>query len=200
MKKKMNMRKLMMAMVIMIAGVGAAAADTQWSQVSWYTAVSVAHSITYAVYNSTLACSQTAMYYVEPPPINGKQTKINASTDQTGVYKCQNGTQGVIKVNNDGSVGINVTAVFNQVTTGVRPKISGTNAGWEATCSGTCTTGDCALASTCEVLGTGPVQIAYDLPMNSSKEYWLWADFNGVAGTAAPTKGNMTTNATKAAT
>ena len=191
------MRKILMVLTVMLAAVGVASADTQWAQVSWFTAESVAHSIHYGIYNSTLACSQTALYYVEPPPINGIATKLNASTDSTGQYKCQNSTQGAIAIYNDGSVGLNISATFNQITTGVRPKIGATNHAWEATCSGTCTTGDCALAATCELLSTSPTQVAYNLAQNSSKQFWLWADFKGVAGTAAPTKGNMTTNATK---
>jgi hypothetical protein len=197
---KMQMRRILMALVVLMASVGAASADTQWAEVSWFTAQSVAHSIHYAIYNATIACSQTALYYVEPPPINGIAKKLNASTDQTGQYKCQNVTQGAIKIYNDGSVGINVTAKFNQITTGVRPKLGGSDAAWQQVCSGTCTTGDCTLSNTCLLLSTvGDTQIAYNIPQNSSQEYWLWADFVGVAGTTAPTKGNMTTNATMSA-
>jgi len=191
------MRKLLMVLTVMLAGIGAAAADTQWAQVSWFTAESVAHSIHYGIYNATLACSQTALYYVEPSPINGIANRINASTDQTGQYKCQNSTQGAIAIYNDGSVGLNISAKFNQITTGVRPKIGRTNNAWQTVCSGTCTTADCALAANCILLSTGDHQIAYNLAQNSSEQFWLWADFKGVAGTAAPTKGNMTTNATK---
>jgi hypothetical protein len=194
----MKISRALVAMVVLLAAAGSAAADTKWSQISWYTAVSVAHSVVYGIYNSTVACSQTALYYVEPPPINGVEQKINATTDQTGLYPCQNSTQGAFKIQNDGSVGINVSATFNQITTGVRPKIAGADAAWEAACAGTCTSGDCALSSACILLNTGYQQVAYNIPQNSSKEYWLWADFVGVAGTAAPTKGNLTTNATQA--
>ena len=194
----MKLSRTLMALTIMLAAVGTAAADTQWSQVSWYTAVSVAHSIVYGIYNSTVACSQTALYYVEKPPINGIENRINATTDQTGLYPCQNTTQGAFKIQNDGSVGINVSATFNQITTGVRPKIATANGGWEATCSGTCTGAGCNLNAHCIQLSTSFQQVLYNLPQNSSKEMWLWADFKGVAGTAAPTKGNLTTNATKA--
>lgn len=194
----MKLSRALMALTILFAAVGTAAADTQWSQVSWYTAVSVAHSIVYGIYNSTVACSQTALYYVEPVPINGIEQKINATTDQTGAYPCQNATQGAFKIQNDGSVGINVSATFNQITTGVRPKIATDNAGWEAACSGTCTGGGCDLSANCILLSTSYQQVLYNLPQNSSEEMWLWADFNGVAGTAAPTKGNLTTNATQA--
>jgi hypothetical protein len=189
-----------MALVVLLAAIGSASADTKWSQVSWYTAISVAHSIVYGIYNASIACSQTALYYVEPAPINGIEQKINATTDQTGAYSCQNDTQGAIKIVNDGSVGINVTAEFSQITTGVRPKIGGTDAAWEQACSGTCTTGDCALSANCIMLTTLPQQVAYNIAQNDSKEYWLWADFVGVAGTTSPTKGNMTTNATRYAT
>jgi hypothetical protein len=194
----MKYGRALMALVVLLATVGPVAADTKWSQISWYTAVSVAHSIVYGIYNNTVACSQTALYYVEPAPINGIATKLNASTDQTGLYPCQNTTQGAFKVQNDGSVGLNVSATFNQITTGVRPKIGGADAAWEAACTGTCTTGDCALSANCIALTTSFQQVAYNIPQNSSKEYWLWADFKGVAGTAAPTKGNLTTNATQA--
>jgi hypothetical protein len=196
----MNMKygRALMALVVLLATVGPVAADTKWSQISWYTAISVAHSIVYGIYNNTVACSQTALYYVETPPINGIENKINATTDQTGQFPCQNASQGAFKIQNDGSVGLNVSATFNQITTGVRPKIGGANAAWETTCSGTCTSADCALSANCIMLNTNFQQVAYNIPQNSSKEYWLWADFKGVAGTAAPTKGNLTTNATKA--
>lgn len=194
----MKLSKTLVAMVVLLAAVGSAAADTKWSQVSWYTAVSVAHSIVYGIYNSTVACTQTALYYVEPAPINGDAQKLNATTDLTGAYPCQNSTQGAFKIQNDGTVGINVSATFGQITTGVSPKIGGADAAWESACSGTCTSGDCALSSACILLSTGPEQVAYNVPQNSSKEYWLWADFSGVAGTAAPTSGNLTTNATQA--
>jgi hypothetical protein len=194
----MEMKKVLMALVVMTAMIGAAAADTQWSQVGWLTAESVAHSISYGIYNATLACSQTALFYVEPAPIDGTQTKINATMDEAGEYACQTDSQGAFKVNNDGSVGINVTIVFSQITTGVSPKVATADAGWQATCDGTCTHEGCDLSSKCILLSTSPEQVIYNLAQNSSKEMWLWADFNGVAGTAAPTKGNMTTEATKA--
>jgi hypothetical protein len=186
------MRILFTLAVLMVAA-GAAAADTQWSQVSWFTGVSVAHHIEYGVYNSSLACSQNALYYVEPTPIDGSEQKINASTDSTGNYKCQDASKGAIKVVNDGSVGLNVTAAFNQVTSGVAMKVATANAGYESACSGTCTAGGCDLSAKCLAVATSNVQIAYNLPQNASKEYWMWADFAGVAGTAQPTKGNLTT-------
>jgi len=187
-----------MALVVMTTMVGAASADTQWSQIGWYVAESVAHSISYGVYNSTVACSQTALYYVEPNPIDGSETKINASTDDTGVYVCQNATQGAFIINNDGSVGINVSVVFSQITSGVSPKIATANDGWVETCTGTCTGAGCDLSADCITLTTDYQQVIYNLPQNTSEEMWLWADFSGVAGTAAPTTGNLTTNATKA--
>jgi len=186
-----------MALVVLLAAAGSAAADTKWSQVSWYVAYSVAHSITYGVYNSTLACSQTALYYVEPTPINGVQTKINASTDQTGAYPCQNLTQGALTIHNDGSVGLNISANFNQITTGVRPKIATDDAGWETSCSGTCDSGSCDLSANCVALNMSDQLIKYNLAQNTSQQYWLWADFKGVAGTAVPTKGNLTTTAVR---
>jgi hypothetical protein len=189
-------KALMALFVLTVVSVGAAA-DSQWSQVSWFTAESVAHSISYGVYNASLACSQTALYYVEPAPIDGDETKLNATTDSTGSYLCQNDSQGAIVVNNDGSVGINVTAAFNQITSGVSMKIATANAGWEGTCSGTCDAGSCDLSANCLALSTGDVQIAYNLAQNASQEYYLWADFNNVVGTVAPTKGNMTTTAVK---
>lgn len=192
----MKQLRYLATLAVLIAAVGAASADsTQWSQVSWYTAVSVAHSISYGVYNTTLACSQTALYYVEPAPINGIAYKLNASTDQTGAYMCQNSTQGAIKINNDGSVGINVSASFDQITSGVRMKIAKGQDGYQAACTGVCNATSCDLTSDCVQLTTGSAQVAYNLPQNSSQEYWLYADFKGVAGTAAPTKGNMTTSA-----
>jgi len=191
----MKQLRYLATLAVLMVAVGSAAADTQWSQVSWYTAVSVAHSISYGVYNTTLACSQTALYYVEPSPINGIATKLNASTDQTGVYPCQNATQGAIRISNDGSVGINVTADFNQVTSGVRMKIAKGEGGWQTACDGVCNATSCALTADCVQITTSPVQVAYNLPQNSSQEYWLYADFKGVAGTSAPTKGNLSTSA-----
>ena len=191
----MRQTKYMAALAALMLVAGFAAADQQWSQVSWYTAVSVAHSISYGVYNSTLACSQTALYYVEPAPINGVANKLNASTDSAGTYACQNFTQGAIKVNNDGSVGINVSAEFNQITTGVRMKIAKGPDGYQSTCDGVCNATSCTLTADCIQVTTGPAQVAYNIAQNTSQEYWLYADFNGVAGTAAPTKGNMTTTA-----
>jgi hypothetical protein len=47
------------------------------------------------------------------------------------------------------------------------------------------------------MINVTPVRISYNLPMNTSKEYWMWADFKNVIGTSEPTKGNLTTNATK---
>lgn len=189
--------RVFLTLAVLMAASGLAAADAQWSQVSWFTAQTVAHSVSYGVYNTTLACSQTALYYVEPSPINGIQNKINASTDSTGVYLCQNTTQGAIRITNTGSVAINVSAQFNQITTGVTPKIATANAGWQSACSGICNKTVCNLAAACLTLTTGSVPINYDLAQNVSQTYWLWADFNGVAGTTSPTKGNMTTTAVK---
>ena len=193
----MKQMRVLYALAVLMVAAGAAAADTQWSQISWFTAETVAHSISYGVYNETYACSQTALYYVEKPPINGIAVKLNASTDQAATYYCQNTTQGAIKINNDGSVGINVSAQFNQITTGVRVKAATANNGWESACSGTCGAGGCDLSAACIQLSTSPAQVAYNLAQNSSQEYWLWADFKGVAGTVSPTKGNMTTTAVK---
>jgi len=193
----MKQMRVFSTLAVLMVAAGMAAADTQWSQVSWFTAQTVAHSISYAVYNETDACSQTALYYVEPSPINGVQTKINASTDSTGALKCQNISQGAIVVTNTGSVGINVSAEFNQITTGVTMKIAINDTGWQASCAGVCNKTECNLNATCLALSTSPVWIRYDLAQNASQEYWLWADFNGVAGTTSPTKGNMTTTAVK---
>lgn len=183
--------------VFLFASVGMVSADSQWSQVSWYTAESVAHSISYGIYNSSLACSQTAIYYVEPAPIDGDETKINASTDSTGDYVCQNTTQGVIVVSNDGSVAINLTAAFNQITTGVTMKIGTHNDAWQLSCDGVCNSTVCDLSTSCIRLNTSAIQIDYNLLQNATEEFWLWADFNNVAGTVSPTKGNMTTTAVK---
>lgn len=190
--------KRFLAALVFVAMIGCAAADTQWSQVSWFVAQSVAHSITYGVYNSSIACSQNALYYVEPGVVDGVATKINASSDQTGNYHCQNSTQGAFRINNDGSVGINISAKLSQVTSGVRPKLATHNWGWESACSGTCTGAGCNLTLKCILINTSYRQIIYNLPQNSSKEIYLWADFKGVAGTVSPSKGNLTTNATMA--
>jgi len=179
-----------------ISSSASSSSDTQWSQVFWFTAESIAHSITYGIYNSSLACSQTSLFYVEPPVIDGFETKINASTDDTGTYKCQNETQGVIIISNDGSVSLNISATFNQITTGVSPKIATSNDGWEDTCSGTCTGAGCDLSATCVELTTDYKQVIFNLTQNTSQEMWLWADFNNVEGTISPTLGNLTTNAT----
>jgi len=168
----------------------------QWSQISWFTAESVAHSVSYGVYNASLSCSQTSLYFVEPIPIDGDETKINASTDNTGAYFCQNTTQGALIVTNDGSVGINVTAEFGQITSGVTPKVSYNGSSWESVCSGSCDTG-CNLTVACLELNLSAQTIIYNLVQNSSQELWLWSDFNNVAGTLGATKGNLTTNAVK---
>jgi len=194
-----KLSKAIMAMaVMMIATAGMAAADSQWSQVSWFTAESVAHTISYGVYNSTLACSQTALYYVEPIPINGDETKINASTDDSGAYLCQNSSQGAFVISNDGSVGVNVTAAFDQITSGVEMKVGTADAAWQATCDGYCNVTACDLSAACIDVALTDVQIAYNLVQNDTQEYWMWADFTQVAGTVAPTKGNMTTTAVNA--
>ena len=194
----MKLSKAIMVMVVMmIATAGMAAADSQWSQVSWFTAESVAHTISYGVYNSTLACSQTALYYVEPVPIDGDETKMNASTDSTGSYLCQNGSQGAFVISNDGSVGVNITAAFNQITSGVDMKVGTDDAAWQQTCDGFCNATACDLSAACVDVALVDAQIAYNLNQNSTQEYWLWADFTQVSGTVAPTKGNLTTTAVK---
>jgi hypothetical protein len=170
----------------------------QWGQVYWWTAQVVAHSIHYGVYNTTLACTQTNLYYVEPVPINGFAKRVNASTDQTGNYKCQNTTQGAFKISNDGSVGINISAKLSNDPTGVVMKLSHANNGWQNSCAGACNAGSCNLSGSCLIINTSYRQIAYNMPANSSKEYWLWTDFVGAHGTVSPLKGNLTTNATKA--
>jgi hypothetical protein len=172
--------------------------STTWSQVFWFTAENVAHSILYGIYNTTYGCDQTHMFYVEPAPINGIAYKLNATSDQTGQYACQNDTQGAFKVVNDGSVGLNITMVFSQVTPGVRPKVGYSNGGWKDVCTGTCDSALCDLTSDCVLLNTGPKQIIYNLLQNSTKEIWMWADFKGVGGALAATKGNLTSEATKA--
>lgn len=168
----------------------------QWGQVYWWTAEVIAHSLTYGVVNSTLACDYLNMYYVEPAPINGIEQKLNASADIFG-NTCQNSTQGAFTINNDGTVGINISAKFNQITSGVKMKIGRTTDAWRQNCTATCDSISCGLTVDCIRLTTSDSQIAYNIPQNGSKQYWLWADFNGVAGTFAPTKGNLTTNATK---
>jgi len=188
-------KRLMVLAVLFAVSTSIAAADSQWSQVSWFTAESVAHSISYGVYNATEACSQTALYYVEPAPIDGDETKLNASTDSTGAYLCQNTTQGAIVVSNDGSVGINLTAAFNQITSGVTMKIGTDTDAWQSACTGVCNATECDLSSACLELNTSDILIGYDIAQNETQEYWIWADFTQVAGTAAPTKGNMTTTA-----
>jgi len=169
---------------------------SHWSQVSWFTAESIAHTLSYGIYNSSLSCSQTAMYYVEPVPIDGVVSKLNASTDSSGTYLCQNSSQGVLSITNDGSVGVNISAALSQVTSGVSPKIGYSDGAWESSCSGVCNS-TCDLSSSCVLINTSSITIVYNLDQNSSQEVWMWADFNGVEGTEAPTKGNLTTNAVK---
>jgi hypothetical protein len=193
----MNQMRILFALIVVAIVAGSASADTQWSQVSWFVAESVAHTISYGVYNTSLACTQTALYYVEPAPVTGTRSKLNASTDQSGLYKCQNSTQGVLKIYNTGSVGINLTASFNQITSGVRMKIATSDNGWQILCNGVCDAGSCNLTSSCIRILTSPSQIAYNMAQNTSKEYWMWADFKSVAGTVNPTKGNLTTTAVK---
>jgi len=190
-------RALFALVVTMLVSASMVSADSQWSQVSWFTAESVAHSISYGIYNSSVACSQTALYYVETAPIDGVETKINASTDSTGSYFCQNITQGAFVVSNDGSVGINLTAVFNQITSGVDVKIGTANGAWQSACTGVCNTTECDLGAACIELNTSAILVDYNLAQNSTEEFWLWSDFNGVAGTVSPTKGNITTTAVK---
>jgi hypothetical protein len=173
------------------------ATDYQWSTVSWFVAETVAHSVAYGVYDTEYACSQTALYYVEPVVVNGFAKKLNASTDQTGVYNCQNTTQGVIRITNTGTVGINISAQFNQVTSGVTMKIATANAGWQNSCAGICNKTVCNLAAACLKVNTTSVGIKFNLAQNATQEYWMWADFKGVMGTVSPTKGNMTTTAVK---
>ena len=166
-----------------------------WSQVYWWTAEVVAHSLSYGIYNASIACDQTHLFYVDG--VTGSLKKINASSDRTGVYKCQNSTQGAFVLQNDGSVPINVSASFDQVTSGVIMKLGNSNSGWQLVCSGTCGSGGCDLSTSCIVVNVSSVLISHALPQNVSKEYWMWADFNHVAGTIDPTKGNMTTDAVK---
>jgi hypothetical protein len=135
------------------------------------------------------------LFYVDG--VTGSLRKINASSDRTGVYKCQNSTQGAFVLQNDGSVSINVTASFDQVTSGVTMKLGNSNGGWQSVCSGTCGSGGCDLSASCIVVNVSSVLISHALSQNASKEYWMWADFNHVAGTVEPTKGNMTTDAIK---
>jgi hypothetical protein len=170
-------------------------AISHWTQVSWFTAETVAHSISYGVYNSTVSCSQSAIYFVEPYPVEGDEEKINASSDSTGFYPCQNTSQGVMTVSNDGSIDLNILALFNQITAGITPKVAYSNDGWESSCSGICNVTECNLTAKCVVLNTSSQLIVYGLPKSDNRELWLWADFNNVAGTAAPTRGNLTTEA-----
>lgn len=193
----MRQMRVLYALAALLIAAGAVSADTQWSQVAWFTASSVAHTISYGVYNSSIACSQTAIYYVEPAPIDGTETKINASTSSAGTYKCQNSTQSVIRVVNTGSVGINVSTQFNQITSGVTVKLGRNNTAWQTTCNGICNGTICILNQTCLALSTSPVWVAYNIPQNSSRSFWIWADFLNVAGTSSPTKGNLTTTAVK---
>jgi hypothetical protein len=165
-------------------------------QVYWWTAYVVSHSLTYGIYNNSVACDQLNLYYVEPPPINGVANKLNASTDISGNYKCQNSTQGAFTVHNDGSVGLNISARFDVITSGVRMKTANSDNGWQIACNGVCTS-SCNLTAACVQVTTVDSQIAYNIPQNGSKQFWLWADFNGVVGSYSPTKGNMTTNATR---
>jgi len=188
-------RALFALAVTMLMSASMVVADAQWSQVSWYTAESVAHSISYGIYNASLACSQTAIYFVEPSPIDGDETKINSSTDSTGSYFCQNATQGAIVVSNDGSVGINITAAFNQITAGVGMKIGTENDAWQSSCAGVCNATECDLSASCIGLNTSAILVDYNLLQNGTEEFWLWADFQNVAGTVSPTKGNITTSA-----
>ena len=171
--------------------------DYQWSTVSWFVAETVAHSVAYGVYDTEYACSQTAQFYVEPAVVNGFVKKLNASTDQTGTYKCQNSTQGIIRITNTGTVGINISAQFDQVTSGVTMKVAMNDSGWQNSCNGVCNKTTCNLQIKCLVVNTTAVGIRYDLAQNATQEYWIWADFRGVAGTVSPTKGNMTTTAVK---
>jgi hypothetical protein len=168
----------------------------RWSEVYWWSAEVVAHSLTYGVVNSTLACDYLNLYYVETPPLNGIEKKINASADVFG-HNCQNATQGAFTIHNDGTVGIDVSAKFDHITSGVTMKTGHSSNGWKPLCNGSCDGISCNLISNCLRVNVSSVKIAYNMPQNTSKQYWLWADFNGVAGTFAPTKGNMTTNATK---
>ena len=176
---------------------GGPGSSSTWSQIYWYTAENVAHSIQYGIYNTSIGCAQTAMFFIEPPPIDGRAKKLNASTDQTGYYKCQNDTQGVFKISNDGTVGINITMMFNRITNGVRPKMGYSTGGWKSSCTGFCNSSSCDLSSDCMQLNITSQQVIYNLPQNSSKEIWLWADFNGVSGAQGVTKGNLTTTAIK---
>ena len=172
--------------------------DTKNSMVFWYVAYSVAHSISYGAFNSSAACDQMNQFYVDG--VTGTISKVNASTDKTGAYHCQNTTQGVMIVHNDGTVGLNISASFSYVTPGITMKLGHSNVGWQSACSGTCGGLGCDLSSSCLKVNVSPVQIAYNMPQNGSKEYWLWADFKNVAGTPEPTKGNFTTNATRYST
>jgi len=169
--------------------------STDWAEVYWWSGETIAHTLHYGIYNSSIACDQTHLFYVDG--INGTQKKISAATDKTGVYKCQNSSQGAFSISNDGSVSIDVNASFNQVTSGVTMKFGHSNSAWQASCNGSCNQSSCNLASSCLTVNVTRVRISYSLPINTSKEYWMWADFYKVAGTKEPTKGNMTTIATK---
>ena len=69
--------------------------------------------------------------------------------------------------------------------------------GWKSSCTGFCNSSSCDLSSDCMQLNITSQQVIYNLPQNSSKEIWLWADFNGVSGAQGVTKGNLTTTAIK---
>ena len=185
--KKFLVLLSIMALTTMVA------ADQTWSQVFWYTAASVAHTIRYAIYNTSVACDQTHLFYVDG--ITGSMKKINASSDKTGVYHCQNDTQGAFTIENSGSVPKAINASFDQVTAGVTMKIGNADGGWQGACTGVCNVTACDFTSDCVMVNVTSVQIAYSIPQNGSQEYWMWADFNKVAGTVEPTKGNMTTDA-----
>jgi hypothetical protein len=182
------------------AGFGAevGSSSSTWSQIFWYTAENVAHSISYGIYNTTIGCSQLIQYYIEPTPINGVEQKVNASADIDGTEFCQNATQGVMVISNDGSVGINLSAKFSEVPNGIRVKVSRANSGWKDTCADVCDSSNCTLLNDCMWLNsTHYKQISYNLLWNTTAEFWMWADFKGVVGALAPSKGNLTTNATK---
>jgi hypothetical protein len=129
--------------------------------------------------------------------INGTERRIDASTDKTGQHKCQNATQGAIAISNDGSVSIDINASFSQVTPGVTMKMGHDTNAWQLSCNGSCGPSSCDLSNRCLVVNITQVRILYSLPINTSKEYWMWADFKKVTGTKEPTKGNLTTVATK---
>ena len=161
------------------------------SQVYWYVAETVAHSIRYGIYNSSIACDQTHLFYVNG--VAGIDNKVNTSTDKYGVFKCQNSTQGAITVVNDGSVSLSINSSFSNMPSGVTMKFGHDNNAWQSSCDGYCNNTGCDLSSKCLMVNISSVRIAYSIPQNGSKEYWMWADFNKVAGTVDPIKGNMTT-------